>query len=170
MRIESENEFMKGKLKEIVGEEEEIKMKKGSEDIIVQMMEIKEKNEKKGEMVKIEREMKKEGIFMEEMRGRGNMGELRESIIKEEIEMKGGEQKRVMKFEDVRDVGRIIKREGLEMNVKEVEKIKVSYDQILKMMEEMREMGMKNIMKGRQRKKVQKRILMSDEEIYEESF
>lgn len=170
LRIERDTEFLQGPFPAIVGDEEALPLKPGSADLIVSLMALHATNDTPGAMVQIARALKPDGLFLAALSGSGTLGELRESLLQAEIELTGGASPRVMPFADVRDVGSLLQRAGFALPVTDVENITVRYDSLFNLMADLRAMGMQNILHGRSRKPVSKRLFLRAAEIYAERF
>ena len=75
------------------------------------------------------------------MPGGTTLFELRESLMRAELEIAGGAGPRVSPFIDVRDAGMLLQRAGFALPVVDVDTITVTYEHPLKLLAELRGMG-----------------------------
>lgn len=70
----------------------------------------------------------------------------------------------------MRDGGALLQRAGFALPVTDIENVTVRYDNMFALMADIRAMGMANILTGRSRKPVGRRLFMRAAEIYAERF
>ena len=104
------------------------------------------------------------------MAGGTTLYELREALMRAELELEGGAGLRVSPFVDVRDAGALLQRAGLAMPLVDLETITVTYEHPLKLIQELRGMGEANALSERQRRPLRRAILLRAAEIYRELF
>ena len=136
-----------------------------SADLIISLLSLQFTNDTPGLMMQ-----KPDGLFLGCMAGAGTLGELRESLLQAESELTGGVSPRVAPFADVRDGGALLQRAGFALPVTDIENVTVRYDNMFALMADIRAMGMANILTGRSRKPVSRRLFMRAAEIYAERF
>ena len=85
------------------------------------------------------------------MPGGMTLFELREALLRAELEVGGGAGPRVSPFVDVRDAGLLLQRAGLALPVVDVDTVTVTYDHPLKLIAELRAMGEANALVQRGR-------------------
>ncbi len=141
-----------------------------SADLIISLLSLQFTNDTPGLMMQIKQALKPDGLFLGCMAGAGTLGELRESLLQAESELTGGVSPRVAPFADVRDGGALLQRAGFALPVTDIENVTVRYDNMFALMADIRAMGMANILTGRSRKPVSRRLFMRAAEIYAERF
>ena len=141
-----------------------------SADLIISLLSLQFTNDTPGLMMQIKQALKPDGLFLGCMAGAGTLGELRESLLQAESELTGGVSPRVAPFADVRDGGALLQRAGFALPVTDIENVTVRYDNMFALMADIRAMGMANILTGRSRKPVGRRLFMRAAEIYAERF
>lgn len=141
-----------------------------SADLIVSLLSLHLANDTPGLMVQIKQALQPDGLFLGCMSGAGTLGELRESLLQAESELTGGVSPRVAPFADVRDAGGLLQRAGFALPVTDLETVTVRYDTMFGLMADIRAMGMANILLGRSRRPVSRRLFIRAAEIYAERF
>lgn len=139
-------------------------------DLIISLLSLHLANDTPGLMVQIKQALQPDGLFLGCMAGAGTLGELRESLLQAESELTGGVSPRVAPFADVRDAGGLLQRAGFALPVTDLENVTVRYDNMFALMADIRAMGMANILLGRSRKPVGRRLFTRAAEIYAERF
>jgi hypothetical protein len=142
--------------------------KENSFDLVISFMNLQTTNDLPGALVQIRKTMQKDGLFKAFMFGGATLIELRQSLMQAEIELTGSVASRVFPFADVKDYGMLLQRAGFEMPVATSETHKVSYNDIVELMQDLRGMGEGNCMFNRQF--LSRDILARADEIYKEQY
>jgi hypothetical protein len=108
-------------------------------------------NDLPGTLAQIRYALKPDGLFLAIMPGGATLFELRESLMRAELEITGGAGPRVSPVVDVRDAGMLLQRAGFALPVVDVDTVTVTYDHPLKLMAELRAMGEANALVQRGR-------------------
>jgi NADH dehydrogenase [ubiquinone] 1 alpha subcomplex assembly factor 5 len=127
-------------------------------------------NDLPGTLAQARYALKPDGLFLAAMPGGTTLHELREAVMRAEIELEGGAGLRVSPFVDLRDAGSLLQRAGLAMPLVDVETITVTYEHPLKLMQELRGMGEANALTERARRPLRRSTLLRAAEIYHELF
>ena len=154
----------------IAADEELLPFGANSFDLILSCFSLHWVNDLPGTLVQICHALKPDGMFLAAMAGGTTLFELRESLMRTELELEGGAAPRVSPFVDLRDSGSLLQRAGLALPITDVETITVTYDHPLKLMQELRAMGEANALSERDRRPLRRAILMRAAEIYYELF
>ena len=104
------------------------------------------------------------------MPGGTTLAELRELLMRAELELDGGAAPRVSPFVDVRDAGMLLQRAGFALPLVDVDTITVTYDHPLRLMQELRAMGEANALVERGHAPLKRATLLRACEIYQELF
>jgi NADH dehydrogenase [ubiquinone] 1 alpha subcomplex assembly factor 5 len=127
-------------------------------------------NDLPGTLAQVRYALKPDGLFLAAMPGGTTLYELREAVMRAELELDGGAGLRVSPFVDLRDAGSLLQRAGLAMPLVDVETITVTYEHPLKLMQELRGMGEANALSQRPRRPLLRATLLRAAEIYHELF
>ncbi|MEM7021358.1 MAG: methyltransferase domain-containing protein [Pseudomonadota bacterium] len=154
----------------IAADEEFLPFGANSFDLVLSCFSLHWVNDLPGALAQICHALKPDGMFLAAMAGGTTLFELRESLMRAELELGGGAALRVSPFVDLRDSGSLLQRAGLALPITDVETIIVTYDHPLKLMQELRAMGEANALIERDRRPLRRSILMRAAEIYHELF
>lgn len=155
---------------DILGSEECIPFKKQSLDLVLSNLHLHTTNDLPGTLLQIRQSLKPDGLFMASIFGGETLSELRHSLMQAESEIYGGVSPRVAPFADKQDIGALMQRAGFALPVVDSEKVTVTYDNIFKLMHDLRYMGEGNAVAARSRKPVGKAFFMRAGQIYAEKF
>ena len=139
-------------------------------DLILSCFSLHWVNDLPGALAQIRYALKPDGLFLAAMAGGTTLYELREALMRAELELEGGAGLRVAPFVDVRDAGNLLQRAGLGLPLVDVETITVTYDHPLKLLQELRGMGEANALTERPRRPLGRATLLRAAEIYHELF
>ncbi|MCP5365323.1 MAG: methyltransferase domain-containing protein [Hyphomicrobiales bacterium] len=128
----------------VVADEEALPFADGSFDLIMSLLSLHWVNDLPGALVQIRRALRPDGFFVAAMLGGKTLYELRTALADAEIAGEGGISPRISPFADVRDVGNLLQRAGFALPVADVETIKVSYQDPLNLLRDLRGMGETN--------------------------
>jgi NADH dehydrogenase [ubiquinone] 1 alpha subcomplex assembly factor 5 len=154
----------------VVAEEDALPFADASLDLVVSGLSLQLVNDLPGALVQIRRALKPDGLLLASLLGGGTLKELREAWLAGEAEISGGASPRVAPFADVRDMGALLQRAGFALPVVDSETVIVTYANPLALMQEIRAMGVSNMLISRRRTPVTRRLLLRAAEIYAERF
>jgi NADH dehydrogenase [ubiquinone] 1 alpha subcomplex assembly factor 5 len=154
----------------LVADEEALPLGADTLDLILSCFSLHWVNDLPGALAQIRHALKPDGLFLAAMAGGTTLYELREALMRAELELAGGAGLRVSPFVDVRDAGNLLQRAGLALPLVDVETITVTYDHPLKLLQELRGMGEANALTERPRRPLGRATLLRAAEIYHELF
>jgi NADH dehydrogenase [ubiquinone] 1 alpha subcomplex assembly factor 5 len=154
----------------VVAEEDALPFADASLDLVVSGLSLQLVNDLPGALVQIRRALKPDGLLFASLLGGGTLKELREAWLAAEAEISGGASPRVAPFADVREMGALLQRAGFALPVVDSETVIVTYANPLALMQEIRAMGVSNMLISRRRAPVTRRLLLRAAEIYAERF
>jgi SAM-dependent methyltransferase len=154
----------------LVADEEALPFGAERFDLVVACWSLHWVNDLPGALTQIRYELKPDGLFLAALPGGTTLFELREALLKAELELTGGAGLRVAPFVDVQDAGMLLQRAGFALPLIDVETITVTYDNPLKLMQELRGMGEANALTERERRPLRRATLLRAAEIYHELF
>jgi SAM-dependent methyltransferase len=128
----------------LVADEEALPFGPACLDLVLSCFSLHWVNDLPGTLAQIRYALKPDGLFLAIMAGGTTLFELRESLMRAELEIAGGAGPRVSPFVDVRDAGMLLQRAGFALPVADVDTVTVTYDHPLKLMAELRGMGETN--------------------------
>lgn len=154
----------------IVADEEFLPFAHGSLDLITSALNLHSVNDLPGTLLQIRRALKDDGLFISAILGGETLYELREAFTHAEMKLKGGISPRIFPFADKQQMGALLQRAGFALPVIDSEIITVTYDNIFKLMHDLRFMGEGNIIKERSRTNPGKAFFMEAAQYYAENF
>lgn len=125
----------------LVADEEALPLGPGRLDLVLSCFSLHWVNDLPGALAQIRYALKPDGLFLAIMPGGTTLFELRESLMRAELEITGGAGPRVSPSVDVRDAGMLLQRAGFALPVADVDTITVTYDHPWKLLAELRGMG-----------------------------
>ncbi len=153
-----------------IGDEEFLPIKKSSMDLIVSSLTLHATNDLPGALLQIRDALKPDGLFIAALFGGETLRELRESLMHAEIELKGGASPRIFPFADKPQMGNLMQRAGYALPVVDSEIVTVTYDNIFKLMHDLRGMGESNIILKRSRTYPGREFFMKAADYYAKNF
>ncbi|MBD25663.1 MAG: SAM-dependent methyltransferase [Candidatus Marinimicrobia bacterium] len=151
-------------------DEEFLPIKNGGLDLILSNLSLHWVNDLPGALAQICRSLKPDGLFLATIFGGETLKELRTVLMESEEETIGGIAPRVSPFIDVRDSGNLLSRAGFSLPVVDTENIEVTYENIFKLMADLRAMAETNAILQRSRIPIRRSTLMRAAELYQEKF
>lgn len=140
-----------------------------SADLIVSALNLQFVNDLPGSLAQIRRALRPDGLFLATLAGAGTLSELRDSLTRAELELRGGAGARVLPFADTRDLGSLLQRAGFALPVTDVDTFTVRYDTMFALMADLRAMGATSILKDRSRTPLPRQVLLRAAELYAEN-
>ncbi len=169
-RIETSSIFASAGENITVAALDDVPLDPASVNLILSPLALHLTNDTPGMLVRIQRALKPDGLFMAAIPGAGTLAELRDILLSVEVELNGGASPRVIPFADVRDIGALLQRTGFTLPVVDVETHTVRYDSLFQLTSDLRAMGMANSLTGRSRRPVTRRFFLRAAELYAERY
>lgn len=154
----------------VVGSDELLPFADASFDLILAPLTLHFANDLPGALVQIRRCLRPGGLFLTSLFGGETLSELREAFARAEIEMEGGLSPRVIPFADIKDFGALLHRVNFAEPVCDVDKVTVTWPDALKLMRDLRGMGLANPMIERRKTLLRRQTLEALERIYVDQF
>jgi SAM-dependent methyltransferase len=127
-------------------------------------------NDLPGTLAQVASILKPDGLLLAALLGGTTLPELREALLRAELELDGGAGLRVSPFIELRELGGLLQRAGFALPIVDIETIAVTYDHPLKLMAELRLMGEANALVDRDRRPLRRATLLRACEIYRDRF
>ena len=154
----------------VAADEELLPFAAGRFDLVLSCFSLHWVNDLPGTLLQIGRVLRPDGLLLAALPGGTTLIELREALLRAELELAGGAGLRVAPAVDVRDAGGLLQRAGLEMPIVDLETIRVTYDHPLRLIQELRAMGEAGALDARHRRPLRRAVLMRACEIYQSLF
>ncbi len=139
-------------------------------DMIASALSLQLVNDLPGVLVQARRALRPDGLFLASLLGGNTLFELRDSLMRAEMELEGGASPRVAPFADVRMLGGLLQRAGLALPVTDSDLVTVTYDNMFRLLADLRGMGTTNVLYERRRTPLTRRILLRAAEIYSATY
>jgi len=153
-----------------VSDEEFLPVSENSLDLIISNLNLHWVNDLPGALIQIRKALRPDGLFLASLFGGRTLKELRLALQLAETEICGGMSPRVSPFIDVRDAGNLLTRAGFALPVTDVDTIEVTYDDMFKLMADIRGTGDNNSILQRHKKNTHRNLFSLAAKIYETEF
>ena len=143
-------------------------LRDASVDLIVSALSLQFVNDLPGTLVQIRRALKPDGLFLATLPGADTLFELRDVLMRAELELCEGAAPRVGPFADVREFGSLLQRAGFALPVTDLDRLTVRYDSLFDLMIDLRAMGATSALLERSRQPLPKSVFLKAAELYAE--
>ncbi len=151
-------------------DEEFLSLKPVNYELILSMLNIHNVNDLPGLLFKIQNSLKPLGTAIISLFGENNLLELRETLIKTEIDLFGGASLRVMPTIEIKQLGSLLQRAGFKSIIIDKDEVMVHYNSPFELLYDLRNMGETNIMLSRNKNYVGKKFWQLFEQNYRKKF
>ncbi|NVK33023.1 MAG: methyltransferase domain-containing protein [Rhodobacteraceae bacterium] len=127
-------------------------------------------NDLPGGLVQIRKALIPDGLFLGTLLGGGTLNELRDVMMRAELEVTGGAAPRISPFADIKEIGALLQRAGFALPVADADRITVRYDNLFALMKDLRAMGATSALTERSRKPLNRSILLRAAELYANDY
>jgi len=153
-----------------VSDEESLPVSENSLDLVISNLNLHWVNDLPGALIQIRKALRPDGLFLATLFGGGTLKELRSALQLAEAEIYGGTSPRVSPFIDVRDAGNLLARAGFALPVSDLDTIEVTYDDMFRLMADIRGTGDSNTLLQRQKKNAHRSLFDLAAKIYKAHF
>lgn len=141
-------------------------LKDASVGLIASALSLQLVNDLPGALIQIRRALSPDGLFLGAVLGGETLSELRDCLMRAELELTGGAGPRVAPFADTRDLGALLQRAGFALPVTDTDKLTVRYDNLFGLMRDLRAMGGTSILTERSRRPLSRAVFLKAAELY----
>jgi SAM-dependent methyltransferase len=145
-------------------------LKDASVGLIVSGLSLQWVNDLPGTLVQIRKALKPDGLFLGIIVGGDTLHELRDVLMRAELEITGGGAPRVSPFADTRDLGALLQRAGFALPVTDMDRLTVRYSSMFNLMQDLRAMGATSVLSERSRKPLMKSVFLRAAELYAQDY
>ena len=139
-------------------------------DLVVSAFGLHSANDLPQLMAKIFQSMREDGLIMVALPIRGTLDELRDCLMRAELELAGGAASRIDPFIDMQQAGRLLQSSGFRLPVIDREDIIVRYDNMKALIEDLRSMGMTSAKIDDDGRKAHRQLFQLADEIYQKKY
>ncbi|WP_151718891.1 methyltransferase domain-containing protein [Gemmobacter serpentinus] len=154
----------------IVPDDEVLDLEPGAHDLVIHAMALHWANDPVGQLVQSRRALVADGLFLGFMLGGQTLHELRASLAEAEIAVTGGLSPRVLPMGEIRDLGALLQRSGLNLPVADSFQRRASYRDLFHLMADLRAMGETNALHERRRTFTPRRVMIEAAQRYAQAF
>jgi SAM-dependent methyltransferase len=154
----------------VIADEEALPYADASFDLAVSVLSLHAVNDLPGALAQIRRALRPDGLFIAALFGGETLRELRISFAAAEAETLGGASPRVAPFADVRELGGLLQRAGFALPVADLERTTVRYRDLSRLFADLRALGETNVLTGRRKSFLSRRVLTRLLSEYRERF
>lgn len=139
-------------------------------DLFIQNLGLHSVNDLPGALIQINRALKPDGLFIGAMFGGDTLIELRQVLNQAELVHSNGLSPRIAPFADKQQMGGLMQRAGFALPVIDSDTVTVTYDNMFKLLEDIRGMGESNAITARHKSPLPRAVLMNAAELYQQQF
>lgn len=141
-------------------------LKDESVDLIVSALHLHLVNDLPGTLIQLNRALRPDGLLLATLPGADTLNELRDVLMRAEIDVAGGVSPRVSPFADTRDLGGLLQRAGFALPVADVDRMTVRYDNLFGLLKDLRVMGATSVLTDRPRTPLRRDVLLRAAVLY----
>lgn len=139
-------------------------------DALFSILDLQTMNDVPGALIQMRRALKPDGLLLACLFAGDTLTELRQSWLAAEAAVTGGVSPRVSPMIDVRELGGLLQRAGLALPVADLDRTMVRYADAVGLIHEIRELGLSNVLVGRSRTPVSRRMMGAAVNHYQQNF
>lgn len=139
-------------------------------DLVISPLVLHTVNDLPGALLQIRQSLKPDGLFLAALLGGETLYELRQAMTEAEMSVRGGISPRIAPFADKPQTGDLLQRAGFSLPVVDSEIVTVTYENALKLMQDLRLMGEGNAISRRDKTIPPRAMFMEAARLYQERF
>ena len=139
-------------------------------DLVYSNLDLHWTNDLPGCLLQITQSLKPDGLFLATILGGKTLTELRQVLMAAELEITGGASPRVSPFAELRDAGALLQRAGLALPVVDADEITITYENIFRLLADLRGMGETNTNHERLRTATRRAVFLQAAKLYAERY
>jgi len=154
----------------IVPDTDALDLEPGAHDLVIHAMALHWANDPVGQLVQCRRALRPDGLFLGFLLGGQTLHELRAALAEAEAAVTGGLSPRVLPMGEIRDLGALLQRAGLNLPVADAFTRTASYRDAAHLMQDLRAMGETSALAARPRHFTRRAVLAQAALRYAEAF
>ena len=154
----------------IVVDDDVLDLAEQTYDLVIHGMCLHWANDPVGQLIQCRRALRPDGLFIGVLLGGETLAELRSVLAEAEIKVRSGLSPRVLPMAEIRDVGALLQRAGFALPVADSAVLKTRYDNVFKLMADLRAMGETNALSDRDRRFTPRQVFLQAADIYQSTF
>jgi SAM-dependent methyltransferase len=140
-----------------------------SKDFVLSNLNLNWVNDLPGMLIQIRKILKPDGMFIGAFLGGDTLWELKSAFLQAEMQLYGGASPRVAPMIDLYSASQLLLRADFKLPVADRDTIRVEYSNLSVLMQDLRLMGLTNVMRDRHKFMSSRRLFKLVEEVYMES-
>jgi len=153
----------------VVADEELLPFEDNYFDMVISCLSLHWVNDLPGVLIQVKNCLKEDGVFLGALFGSDTLYQLRGALQLAEIEREGGFAPHISPFAEMRDIGSLLQRAGLNLTTIDYDEITIDYPSIFELMEDLKGMGENNAAWNR-KLMLHRETLMAAAAIYKEMY
>lgn len=137
-------------------------------DLVLSPFALHTVNDLPGALTQVKRVLRPDGLFLAALAGGETLYELRACLMEAEQTVSGGVSPRVFPFADKPQLGALMQRAGFALPVVDSDIVTVTYDNVFKLMHDLRNMGESNIVANRNKRFLSRAVFMEAARLYQD--
>lgn len=154
----------------VIGDEEILPFAPQSLDAVLSVLSWQWINDLPGLLTQIYTALKPDGLLLVNLAGTETLSELRSCLVQAESALTQGMSPRVSPFIDIKSAGGLLQRAGFALPVVDSEIIKITYDSMFALMQDLRDSGQTNALAARSRTPATRGLFHKAATFYVEQF
>ena len=155
---------------QILPDDEVLALQPGACDLVIHAMCLHWANDPVGQVIQCRRALKPDGLFLCFTLGGTTLSELRAALAEAESRLTGGLSPRIAPMAEIRDLGAVLQRAGLNLPVADSVPLTAEYRDMFHLMHDLRAMGEANALTGRLRHPTRRALFDVANRLYTEQF
>lgn len=137
---------------QIIADDEFLPFKNENFDLIISNLNLQHINLVPQFLLQMRDLLKKDGIFIASFFGEENLFDLRKAVFEAENEVFGGISPRIIPTINVKNAAILLQKAGFSDPVSSLETVEVEYENVIKLLQDLKNMGQSNVLLTRSRK------------------
>jgi SAM-dependent methyltransferase len=154
----------------IVEDTEVLDLQPGAHDLVIHAMGLHWANDPVGQLIQCRRALKEDGLLLVVALGGQTLHQLRAVLAEAESRVSGGLSPRVAPMAEIRDLGGLLQRAGLNLPVADLVPLTAEYRDIWHLMRDLRAMGETNALTSRLKRATPRALFEMANRLYSKHF
>jgi len=154
----------------LVVDEEYLPFSDNKFDLVISILNLHLINDLPGTLIQLKNILKPGGLIIASLFGENNLPELKEALIKTEMEIFSGISPRTIPNIQIKQLGGLLQRAGFTMQIVDLDQVKVNYPDPISLLHDLKNMGETNILLNRNKKYLGKKFWHKFSENYQNNF
>lgn len=153
-----------------VPDDEHLSLDPEAHDLVIHAMALHWADDPVGQLIQCRRALEPDGLMLAILPGGRSFHELRAVLAQAETDVTGGLSPRVLPMGDVRDLGALLQRAGLNLPVADADTLTLTYRDLAHLARDLRDSGESNALDARLRTPTPRTVLTRAAELYAATF